>query len=223
MPQIQICLLHTLIEIDSEGRLRTKLYDKRDDFNFPMVNFPFICSNIPAAPAYGVYISQLMRYSRACGSCHDFRDRGLPLTRKLLNQGFLLIKLKSSLLQSPPWLGWPLWNFCVANDHGYIPLLNTSRSFPHAWLFTGFLTILTWRVPLVEQEMPTLSEHLSASPVFSGVPVRVNRSLVLCVCFVDRCLSFWPLCCLFFDIRIMITPLVSSNSSYTSKLTVKAG
>jgi hypothetical protein len=38
----------------------------RDDFNFPIVNFPFI--NIPAAPAYGVYISQLIRYSRACGS-----------------------------------------------------------------------------------------------------------------------------------------------------------
>jgi hypothetical protein len=39
------------LEIDSEGRLRTKLYDKRDDFNFSIVNFPFICSNIPAAPA----------------------------------------------------------------------------------------------------------------------------------------------------------------------------
>jgi hypothetical protein len=48
------------LEIDSEGRLRTKLYDKRDDFNFPIVNFPFICSQIPAvALAYGVYISQL--------------------------------------------------------------------------------------------------------------------------------------------------------------------
>ena len=40
------------LKFDSEGRLRTKLYDKRDDFNFPIVNFPFICSNIPAAPAY---------------------------------------------------------------------------------------------------------------------------------------------------------------------------
>jgi hypothetical protein len=48
------------LEIDSEGRLRTKLYDKRDDFNFLIVNFPFICSNIPAAPAYGVYISRLI-------------------------------------------------------------------------------------------------------------------------------------------------------------------
>jgi hypothetical protein len=85
------------LKIDSEGQLRTKLYDKRDDFNFPIVNFPFICSNIPAAPAYGVDISQLIRYSRACGSYQDFLDRGLLLTRKLLNQGILLVKLKSSL------------------------------------------------------------------------------------------------------------------------------
>ena len=81
------------LEIDSERRSRTKFYDKRDDFKFPIVNFPFICSNIPAAPAY--YISQLIRYSRACGSYQHFLDRGLLLTRKLLNQGLLLVKLKS--------------------------------------------------------------------------------------------------------------------------------
>jgi hypothetical protein len=39
------------------------------------VNFPFICSNIPAAPAYGAYISQLVWYSRACGSYQDYLDR----------------------------------------------------------------------------------------------------------------------------------------------------
>jgi hypothetical protein len=83
------------LEIDSEGRLRTTLYDKRNDFN--IVNFPFICCNIPAAPAYGVYISQMIRYSRACSSYQDFLDRGLLLTRKPLNQGFLLVKLRSSL------------------------------------------------------------------------------------------------------------------------------
>jgi hypothetical protein len=85
------------LEIDSEGRLITKLYDKRDDFNFPIVNYPFICSNNPAAPAYVVYIFQIIRYPRACGSYQDFLDRGLLLTRKLLNQGFILVKLKSSL------------------------------------------------------------------------------------------------------------------------------
>jgi hypothetical protein len=63
------------LEIDSEGRLKTKLYDKRDDLNFPIMNFPFICSNIPAAPAYGVYISQMIRYSRTCGSYQDFLNR----------------------------------------------------------------------------------------------------------------------------------------------------
>jgi hypothetical protein len=82
------------LEIDSEARLRTKLYYKIDDFNFSIVNFPFICRNIPAAPAY---ISELIQSPRACGSYKDFLDRGLLLTRKLLNQGFLLVKLKSSL------------------------------------------------------------------------------------------------------------------------------
>jgi hypothetical protein len=66
-------------------------------FNFPIVNFLFTCSNIPAAPAYGVYNSQLIRYSIACGSYQDFLDRGLLLTGNLLNQRFLLVKLKSSL------------------------------------------------------------------------------------------------------------------------------
>ena len=77
------------LEIDNEGRLRTKLYDERDDSNFPIVNFPFICSNIPVTPAYRVYISQLIRYSRAGRSYHDLLKRGLLLTRKLLNPEFL--------------------------------------------------------------------------------------------------------------------------------------
>jgi hypothetical protein len=63
------------LEVNSEDLLRTKLYDKRDDFNFPIVNCPFICSNILAAPADGEYISQLIRYSRACGSHQDTLDR----------------------------------------------------------------------------------------------------------------------------------------------------
>ena len=68
--------IHLHLDIDSEGWLKTKLYNKRDDFSFPIVNFPFLCSNIPAAPAYGVYISHLIRYSRACISYQDFLDRG---------------------------------------------------------------------------------------------------------------------------------------------------
>ena len=61
-----------------------------------MTVFPFICSNIPTAPANGVYISHVILYSRACGSFYDFFDRGSLLTKKLLKQGFLVVKWKSS-------------------------------------------------------------------------------------------------------------------------------
>ena len=96
---------------------------------------------------------------------------------------------------------------------------NSSNMFSvYTWLITGFVTRLIRWVPLVEQELLTLPEHLSSPPVFSGV--RVTRSLVLYTCMFCRSLFvllyffFWPLCCLFFfDIRILITPLVSSNSS----------
>ena len=167
--------------------------NKRVDFNFPIVNFPFMCSNIPAAPAYRVYISQLNQYSRACGSNQDFLDRGLLLTRKLLNQRFLLMKLKSSLRKfygrHHDFVG-RCW-ISVTNDHGPVPLVvNVSQSFPHSWLITGFVTRLTRRVSLVEQALLILLGHMSSPPVFSGD--RVTRSLVLHVCFVDRCLSLCP-------------------------------
>ena len=81
------------------------------------------------------------------------------------------------------------WNICVTNEHGYVPLVvSTSRSFPHSRLITGFVARLTRRVPLVEQELLTLPEHMSSPPVFSGI--RVTRSLALFVCFVDCCLPF---------------------------------
>ena len=43
----------------------TKIYDKRDDSNFDIVNFPFLDGDVPRRPSYGVYISQLIRYARA--------------------------------------------------------------------------------------------------------------------------------------------------------------
>ena len=87
-------ILHVILRVYG---LLFKIFDRRDDFNFPIVNFPLICSNITTAPAYGVYISQLIRYSRVCGTYQNFLDGGFVLTRKLLNQEFLLVQLKSSL------------------------------------------------------------------------------------------------------------------------------
>ena len=47
--------LDLLLSIGRDGQLRTSLYDKRDDFNFHITNFPFLSSNIPSSPAYGVF------------------------------------------------------------------------------------------------------------------------------------------------------------------------
>jgi hypothetical protein len=60
-----ICLKGKQYVVDDSGQLSTKIYDKRDDFNFKIINFPNMCSNIPASPAYGVYISQLIRYAES--------------------------------------------------------------------------------------------------------------------------------------------------------------
>ena len=56
-----------------------------------------MCSNIPQSPAYGVYISQLIRYARACSVYEDFLARGRVLTLKLLKQGYLSHKHGKSL------------------------------------------------------------------------------------------------------------------------------
>ena len=89
--------LDIYIEFDDSGQLNAKIYDKRDDFNFKIINFPNMCSNIPASPAYGVYISQLIRYARASTNYSDFLKRHLHLRNRLLEQGYKKIRLIRSL------------------------------------------------------------------------------------------------------------------------------
>jgi hypothetical protein len=74
--------LDVLLNIDAGGKLTTQLYDNRGDFSFTIVNFLYICSNIPLPPACGVYIyiSQLIRYARACSTYDKFLSRGRILT-----------------------------------------------------------------------------------------------------------------------------------------------
>jgi hypothetical protein len=64
--------LDVLLKLDSNGKITTQRYDKQDYFNFSIVNFPYLCRNISASPAYGVYISQLIRYARACSTYDQF-------------------------------------------------------------------------------------------------------------------------------------------------------
>jgi hypothetical protein len=88
--------LDILLNIDSNGRLTSSLYDKRDAFDFAIVGFPVLCGNIPLSPADGVYVSQLIRYARSCFAFEDFSKRGRLLTNKLMLRGYNESRLKSS-------------------------------------------------------------------------------------------------------------------------------
>ena len=74
----------------------SKIYDKRDDFGFGVVGFPFLDGDVPRSPSCGVYISQLIRLTRVCSNVDEFNNRNLFLTAKLLKQGSKSIFLNST-------------------------------------------------------------------------------------------------------------------------------
>ena len=59
----------------SDGFVHTKIYDKRDDFDFDIVNFQFLDGNVPRSTSYGIYISQLIRFARVSSHVDDFNTR----------------------------------------------------------------------------------------------------------------------------------------------------
>ena len=71
----------------SNGTVSTKIYDKRDDFDFDAVNFPFLDGDAPRRTSYALYISQLIRFARAFSNLNDFNYRNKTLIAKLLRQG----------------------------------------------------------------------------------------------------------------------------------------
>ena len=104
-----------------------------------------------------------------------------------MNDGYRsTIRKNRKLKYTSQILSYLCTSYQSVNEYKQDHLVNTSRSFHHSWFITRFITRLTWWVPLVEQELHTILEHLSSPSVFSGV--HVTRSLVLCVCFVD-CLA----------------------------------
>ena len=80
----------------SNGFVSFKMYDKRDDFDFDIVNFPFLDGDVPCRPSYGVYISQLIRFARVCSHVDDFNTRNKCLTVKLLKQVYRYHKLRKA-------------------------------------------------------------------------------------------------------------------------------
>ena len=80
--------------------VHTSVYDKRDDFGFPTVNFPWLSGDVPRLPSYGVYISQSISFARCCTSVSDFNSKNLQITSKLLTQGYRYHKLRKTFGKS---------------------------------------------------------------------------------------------------------------------------
>ena len=118
------CYLDTHIKTGGTNTpFRISLYDKRDDFTFRIVNFP-------ANPAYGVYISQLVRYARICTSKVDFMNRLRGLSLRLRQQGFLTNLLQRTFTK-------------FFNRHGLIvgkygATLREMRFAIQAWIATSY-------------------------------------------------------------------------------------
>ena len=81
----------------SDGFVSSKIYDKHYDFDFDIVNFPFLDGDVPRRPSYGVYISQLIRFARVFSHVDDFNTRNKCLTAKLLKQGYQYHKLRKAI------------------------------------------------------------------------------------------------------------------------------
>ena len=85
----------------SDGFVSSKIYDKRDNFDFDLVNFPFLDGDISRAPSYGVYIPQLIRFARVSSHVAAFNTyiRNKILTAKLLKQGYRYHMLRKNLFK----------------------------------------------------------------------------------------------------------------------------
>ena len=80
----------------ANGFVSSKIYDKRDDFDFDIVNFPFLDGEVPCRASYCVYVSRLIRFARVCNHVADFNARNKCLTAKLLQQGYRYHKLRKT-------------------------------------------------------------------------------------------------------------------------------
>jgi len=182
-------------EHDVGGVLKTRLYGRRDDFDFPVVDCPFLDGDVPSSPACGVCVSRLVRCSGACGSCRDF------LRRSVLLAGVFSIGVS-----------WRLdWDRCLRVFWGRCRRLALPCRVSVAAVADGvcgpwcccrgcvsFLDATwgaSWRVPRSGREVFALPERLVSSLVFMEVPVVLS--------FVSPCFMLWS-CLLFFSFWLFL-------------------
>ena len=131
--------------------------------------YNFICSNIPAAPAYGVDISHLIQYSRACGFYLDLLGfAGCCLEGSYWTKGFEKLSRSRHFARLTVPINVNQYVISVSDDHTNVlfVIITISSFLPLSWLITRCLTRVTRRMSLVEQELFTLSGSLEYTSGF---------------------------------------------------------
>ena len=86
------------LDISIEDKvIRTKTYDKRDDFKFEIINYPHLSSNIPTKQAYGVIISESLRHFRNSTNEGDAIEKIKILVNKLIQKEYKLPVIRSTI------------------------------------------------------------------------------------------------------------------------------
>jgi hypothetical protein len=117
----QVSYLDLDIKLD-EGRFILNIYDKRDNFKFPINNFPYTSSNINENYMLNVYMSQLVRYARICSNIEDFHSKHKYLTNKLIGNGFTMDNIRRKFKLFAMRHGYLLqkWNYNSSQNGYYI-------------------------------------------------------------------------------------------------------
>ena len=95
-----------------DSYIHTSVYEKRDDFRFPIVNFPWLSDDDPGLQSHGIYISQLARFAMCCTSVLDFHSKNPQIISKLSKQGYRSNSFEKHLERS---LGHTL-SFCTNSN-----------------------------------------------------------------------------------------------------------
>ena len=173
---ISASYLDLLLSIGRDGQLHTSLYD---DFNFHITNFPFLRSNIPSSPAYAVFISQLIRYARASSSYECFILRAVRLSNKLLGQGYVKERLRSSLRKFYGRYGDLIKQYEVPLSRMLQDILDDDHLQLHPLLISHYTNFWpyywTWPYP---------SGHLVPSPILGLANAPICWDLIPLTCHV---------------------------------------
>ena len=171
------------------SQLYPSIYYKRDDFNFDITNCPFLSSNVPSTPFYGVFISQLKGYTRACSSYECFIPRARQILNELIKQIYPLEIVIQEVVLSIRGSYSAIWNLPLKNVTLHSDLWPTTVTFQPIKLSTNFTTLIP---SLTFTELQVVSsEHLQRVWLSSRerLPFRTPRSVPLAVTWL--CSSCW--------------------------------